>query len=65
MKIEVTYDELLDIANALTARADIFERMPAPLEPEQRDYWQAEAAKHRVLAEKLRAQADATVAKDD
>jgi hypothetical protein len=36
MKIEVSYDELLDIVNALRHRADIFEQMPAPLDPAQR-----------------------------
>jgi len=57
MKIDVSYDELLDIANALKARADIFERMPAPLDPAQRHLWQGEAAYHRELADKLLAQA--------
>lgn len=63
MKIEIEYAELLVIANALRARAELFERLPADgLAP---DHWQAEAATHRLLAEKLLAQADAAVAKDD
>jgi len=53
MKIEVSYDELLAIVNALKARADIFERMPAPLDPAQRDLWRQEAADHRDLADRL------------
>jgi hypothetical protein len=53
MKIEVSYDELLAIVNALKARADIFERMPAPLDPAQRDHWRQEAADHRDLADRL------------
>jgi hypothetical protein len=57
MKIEVTYDELLDITNALKARAEVFERMPAPLDPAQRDHWQRAAAHHRALADRLLANA--------
>jgi hypothetical protein len=53
MKIDVSYDELLDIANALKARADALERMPAPLDPAQRDIWQRAAASHRALADRL------------
>jgi len=34
MMIEVSYDELFDISNALRHRADVFKRMPALLEPE-------------------------------
>jgi hypothetical protein len=58
MKIEVSYDELLDIANALRHRADAFERMPTPLEPAQRDHWKREAENHRALADRLLAQPD-------
>src|SRR6516164_4170980 len=59
MKIEIEYEELLDIVNALKARADVLERMPAPLEPAQRDHWKREAENHRALADRLLAQADA------
>ena len=61
MKIEVSYDELLDIANALRHRADVFERMPAPLDPAQRDNWKREAEDHRALADRLLAQAGAAM----
>ena len=61
MKIEIEYEELLDIVNALKARADVFERMPAPLEPAQRDHWKREAENHRALADRLLAQADAAM----
>jgi hypothetical protein len=33
MKIEIGYEELLDIVNALKARADVIERMPARSNP--------------------------------
>jgi hypothetical protein len=58
MKIEVSYDELLDIANALRHRADVFEGMPTPLDPEQRDHWKRGAVTHRALADRLLAPAD-------
>ena len=61
MKIEIEYEELLDVVNALKARADVFERMPAPLEPAQRDHWNREAENHRALADRLLAQADAAM----
>jgi len=61
MKIEIEYEELLDIVNALKARADILERMPTPLEPAQRDHWNREAENHRALADRLLAQADAAM----
>jgi hypothetical protein len=61
MKIEIEYEELLDIVNALKARADVFERMPAPLEPAERERWKREAENHRALADRLLAQADAAM----
>ena len=61
MKIEIEYEELLDIVNALKARADVFERMPAPLEPAERESWKREAENHRALADRLLAQADAAM----
>ena len=57
MKIEVSYEELLGIAEALRHRADVIERMPAPLDPAQRDHWKSEAENHRALADRLLAQA--------
>jgi hypothetical protein len=57
MKIQVSCDELLDIVNALRHRADVIERMPAPLDPAQRDHWKSEAESHRALADRLLAQA--------
>ena len=63
MKIDIEYEELLDVTNALRARAEVLERLSAEgLAP---DHWQREAAKRRTLAEKLLAQAGAAVAKDD
>jgi hypothetical protein len=63
MKIEIEYEELLDIVNALRARAETFARLLSEgLEP---DHWQKVSAKHRALADKLLAQADAATAKDD
>jgi len=63
MKIDIEYEELLDVTNALRARAEVLERLSVEgLAP---DHWQREAAKRRTLAEKLLAQADAAVAKDD
>jgi hypothetical protein len=35
----------------------VFERMPAPLDPAQRDHWQRAAAHHRALADRLLANA--------
>jgi hypothetical protein len=61
MKIEVSYHELLDIVNALRHRADIFEQMPAPLDPAQRDNWKRDAENHHALADRLLAQADAAM----
>ena len=61
MKIEIEYEELLDIVNALKARADVFERMPAPLEPAERESWRRDAENHRALANRLLAQADAAM----
>ena len=61
MKIEIGYEELLDIVNALKARADVTERMPALLEPAQREHWKREAENHRALADRLLAQAGAAM----
>jgi hypothetical protein len=63
MKIEIEYQELLDIVNALRARAETVARLSAEgLAP---DHWQKDSAKHRALADKLLAQANAAMKAED
>jgi hypothetical protein len=48
MSIDVSYAELLDIVNALRARADLFKgfKSMAPDATRSPEYWQEEAANH-------------------
>jgi hypothetical protein len=68
MKIEIKYADLLDIANALRARADVFERLSKHWSKDMGrnpEYWQTEAMKHRAIADNLLAQADAAMKAKD
>jgi len=65
MKVEIEYTELLDIVNALLARAAHFERLPAESAGLEPDHWQREATKHRAITDKLLAQADDADDEDD
>jgi hypothetical protein len=60
MKIDVSYDELLTIANALKARGyqlDEFSKKWSPDMGHDPQYWAAEGAKHQALADRLVADA--------
>jgi hypothetical protein len=61
IKVAVKYSELLDIVNALPARADVFERMPTRerLGIGEPNCWKKEAAAHWAIADKLLAEVDA------
>ena len=53
MKIDLEYNELLHVTNALRARATVFERLGDEGLPPSIEYWHGEAANHRALADKI------------
>ena len=65
IKIEIEYAELLDIVNALQARASVFERLSTAGVGLAPDHLQREVAAHRALAEKLLAHAAAAMKPKD